>query len=157
MAIHRITHCHQSLRDSREIHQQVSISFCLPVFKVATQHPGSSSPVSLLKRSSTGVMLMWMASLSNSSLGCLAMSTTVVSSHLMACSPVTVNDAMYGHKNDAFPLCGIFAPKKTGTSWSKRRHVFPRFQAAILYWYKYCMSTVKHYVLRHEFYVVGNF
>ena len=49
-------------------------------------HPASrsSSPVSLLRRSSAGVIWMWMASLSSSSsLGCLAMSTSVVSSHLM--------------------------------------------------------------------------
>ena len=62
------------------------VHFVLPscLLKVATQYPGSSSPVSLpLRYSSTGVMLMWMASLSNSSLGCLAMSTTVFSSHLM--------------------------------------------------------------------------
>ena len=51
--------------------------------RAATQHPGSSSPASLLRRSSAGVIWMWMASLSNSSLGCLAMSTTAVSSHLM--------------------------------------------------------------------------
>ena len=53
------------------------------LLRAATQHPGSSSPVSLLRRSSAGVIWMWMASLSNSSLGCLAMSTTAVSSHLM--------------------------------------------------------------------------
>ena len=53
------------------------------LLRAATQHPGSSSPASLLRRSSAGVIWMWMASLSNSSLGCLAMSTTAVSSHLM--------------------------------------------------------------------------
>ena len=58
-------------------------AFCL--LEVANQHPGSPSPVSLLRCSSTGVMMMWMGSLSNSSLGCLTMSTTVVSSHFMAC------------------------------------------------------------------------
>ena len=70
-------------------------SSCL--LRAATQQPGSSSPVSLLRRSSVGVIWMWMASLSSSSLGCLAMSTTVVSSHLMAwwffdlggCTPAT--------------------------------------------------------------------
>ena len=65
----------------------VGVRLVLPscLLKVATQHPGSSSPVSLLRRSSTRVMLMWMASLSNSSLGCLAMWTTAASSHLMVC------------------------------------------------------------------------
>ena len=53
------------------------------LLRAATQHPGSSSPASLLRHSSAGVIWMWMASLSNSSLGCLAMSTTAVSSHLM--------------------------------------------------------------------------
>ena len=62
---------------------QLVLPSCL--LRVATQHPGRSSPVSLLRRSSTGVMLMWIASLSNSSLGCLAKSTTVVSFHLMVC------------------------------------------------------------------------
>ena len=57
-------------------------SSCL--LRAATQHPGSSSPVSLLRRSSTGVIWMWIASLNSSSLECLAMSTTVVSSYLMA-------------------------------------------------------------------------
>ena len=51
-------------------------SSCL--LRAATQHPGSSSPVSLLRRSSAGVIWMWMASLGSSSLGCLAMSTTMV-------------------------------------------------------------------------------
>ena len=54
------------------------------VLRAATQHPGSSNPGSLLRRSSAGFIWVWMASLSTSSLGCLAMSTTVVSSHLMA-------------------------------------------------------------------------
>ena len=40
---------------------------------------------------------------------------------------VTVNDAMYVHKNDAFPLRHIFALKKIGESQLKRRHVSPRF------------------------------
>ena len=57
-------------------------SSCL--LRAATQHPGSSSPVSLLRCSPAGVIWMQTASLSSSSLGCLAMSTTVVSSHLMA-------------------------------------------------------------------------
>ena len=59
-------------------------------------HPASrsSSLVSLLRRSSAGVIWMWMASFGSSSLGCLAMSTTMVSSHLMvwwsfhACSAI---------------------------------------------------------------------
>ena len=38
-------------------------------------------------------------------------------------TPVTVNDAVYGHKNDVFPFCDIFALKKTGASRSKCWHV----------------------------------
>ena len=39
------------------------------LLRAATQHPGSSGPVSLLRHSSAGVMWMWIVSLSNSSLG----------------------------------------------------------------------------------------
>ena len=46
------------------------------------QPPSIQGAQALLRRSSGGVIWMWMASLSSSSLGCLAMSTTVVSSHL---------------------------------------------------------------------------
>ena len=53
------------------------------LLRAATQHAGSSCPVSLLRHFSGWVTWMWMAPLSSSSLGCLAMSTTVVSSHLM--------------------------------------------------------------------------
>ena len=51
-------------------HPSVGVQLALPscLLKVATQHPGGSSPVSLLRRSSTGVILMLMASLNNSSL-----------------------------------------------------------------------------------------
>ena len=44
-------------------------------------------------------------------------------------TPVTVNDAVYGHKNDTILFCDIFALKKTGASWLKHWHVFPHFQA----------------------------
>ena len=43
-------------------------------------------------------------------------------------TPVTVNDAVYGHKNDVFPLRDIFALKNSSASRSKRR-VFPHYQA----------------------------
>ena len=49
--------------------------------KAAIQHPGSSSPPSLLREG--WFSLMWIASLSISSLGVLAWSITVVSSHLI--------------------------------------------------------------------------
>ena len=42
---------------------------------------------------------------------------------------MTANDAVYGHKNDAFPLCDIFTLKKTGASRSKCLCVLPCFQA----------------------------
>ena len=48
-------------------------------------HPASRDPVSLLGCSSAGDMWMWRASLSGSSSGWLALSTTVASSHLMEC------------------------------------------------------------------------
>ena len=54
------------------------------LLRAATQHPGSSSPVFLLRRSSAGVIWMGMVSLSSSSLGCLATSTIMALSHLMA-------------------------------------------------------------------------
>ena len=38
-------------------------------------------------------------------------------------TPVTVNDAVYGHKNDAFPFHDIFALKKTGASRLKHRRI----------------------------------
>ena len=84
MAIHHIIHCQLvGLAGNPAAHVRLVLPSCL--LKAATQHPGSSSPVSLLRHSPSGVVLKWMASLSNSSPGCLAMSTTVVSSHLMAC------------------------------------------------------------------------
>ena len=52
-------------------------------FKAATQHPGSSSPPSLLRWGCCSRMCI--ASFSNSSLLVLAWSITVASSHLIAC------------------------------------------------------------------------
>ena len=44
-------------------------------------------------------------------------------------TPVTVDDAVYDHKNDVFPLRDIFILKNSGASRSKRRRVFPHYQA----------------------------
>ena len=51
--------------------------------RAAIQHLGISSPASLLGHSSAGVMWVWRTSLSGSSPGCLALFSTVASSHLI--------------------------------------------------------------------------
>ena len=85
------THVFQCHHDLCEAHQQVSpevsewrslvLASCF--LKAAIQHPGISSPVSLLRHSSAGVMWMWRTSIFGSSPGCLALSTTVATSQLI--------------------------------------------------------------------------
>lgn len=81
------THVLQYHHDSHEAHQQVSqevgkwhsLVLISCFFKASIQHFLISNLVSLLRRSSAGVIWMW----SGSSPGHLPLSTTVASSHLM--------------------------------------------------------------------------
>ena len=97
--------------------------------KAAIQHPGSSSPPSLLREGRFS--LMWIASLSISSLGVLAWSITVASSHLIGWwfsqCPLLTGIPVLLHSHLEPPQCLPNAGLATA-AWDLVHHLGPLLQ-----------------------------
>ena len=74
---------HHFVNAPKQVKGQFELAAPLSCLRVAVQQSWNSSPMSWLRQSPAGILWMWRASFSSSSLCLLAWSSTAVSSHLM--------------------------------------------------------------------------